>query len=63
MGALGFDWEVYSFYDSKDKHTLFDYRVLRAQVQSLANHGIIWIKREVGWRNDCMATSLCPPST
>ena len=41
MGALGFDWEVYSFYDSENKHTLFDYRVLRAQVQSLADHGII----------------------
>ena len=30
IGALGFDWEVYLFYYSGDKHTLFDCRVLRA---------------------------------
>ena len=37
--------------------------VLRAQVQSLAGHGIIWIEREVVWGNDCMAASLCPLNT
>lgn len=47
IGALGFDWEICSFYDSDDKHTLFNHRVLQAQVQSLANYGIIWIEREV----------------
>ncbi|KAL0012937.1 hypothetical protein SO802_000006 [Lithocarpus litseifolius] len=38
MGTLGFDWEICSFCDSGDMHALFDCRVLRAQVQSLANH-------------------------
>ena len=37
--------------------------MLRAQVQSLANHGIIWIEREVVQRSDCMAANLYPPST
>ena len=63
IGAPGFDWEVCSFCDSGDKNTLFDYRVLRAQVQSLADHGIIWIEREVVWKSDYMAANLCPPST
>ena len=63
IGAPGFDWEVCSFCDSGDKNTLIDYRVLRAQVQSLADHGIIWIEREVVWKSDYMAANLCPPST
>ena len=56
----GFDWESYSFYDSEDRHTLFDCGVLRAQVQSLANHGIIWIEREFVRMSDYMVASLCP---
>ena len=63
IGAPGFDWEDCSFYDSGDRHALFDCRVLRAQVQSLANRGIIWIEREVMQKSDCMVASLCPPST
>ena len=41
MRTLGFDWEICSFCDNGDKHTLFDYKVLRAQVQILADLGII----------------------
>ena len=37
--------------------------MLRAQVQSLANHGIIWIEREIVRRDDCMAASLCSLAT
>ena len=33
IGALSFDWEVCSFYDSENKQTLFNCRVLKAQVQ------------------------------
>lgn len=58
-----FNWEVCSLCHNGDKHTLFNCRVLRAQFQSLASHGIIWIEREVVQRNDCMAANLCPPST
>ncbi|KAL0014013.1 hypothetical protein SO802_001082 [Lithocarpus litseifolius] len=32
VGTPGFDWEICSFCDSEDKHTLFDCKVLRAQV-------------------------------
>ena len=41
IGAPGFDWEVCLFCDSRDQYALFDCRVLRAQVQSLVDHGII----------------------
>ena len=61
--APRFDWEVYLFCDNGDQHALFDCRVLKAQVQSLANHGIIWIEKEVVQRNDCMVVILCPLST
>ena len=44
--APDFKWEVCSFYHSGDRHALFDYRVLQAQVQSLADCGIIWIERK-----------------
>ena len=63
MGTLGFDWGICSFCDNGDMHAQFDCRVLRAQVQSLANHGIIWIEREIVRRDDCMAASLCPLAT
>jgi len=62
-GATRFDWENCSFCGNGDRYTLFDCRVLRAQVQSLADYGIIRIERKVVWRSDCMETSLCPPST
>ena len=58
--ALGFDWEVCSFCNSQNRHALFDCGLVRALVQGLADHGIIWIKREVVQKGDCMATSLCP---
>ena len=61
--ALGFDWEVCSFYHSKDQHALFGCRVLQAEIQSLADYGIIWIEKEVVWRSDYMVASLCPSST
>ena len=32
MRTLGFDWEIYSFYDSEDNHALFNCKVLRAKV-------------------------------
>ena len=41
IGAPGFDWEICSFYDSEDRHALFDCSMLRAQVQSLTDHGIV----------------------
>ena len=41
IGALGFDWEICSFYDNGDRPALFDCRMLMAQVRILANHGII----------------------
>jgi len=47
MGTPGFDWGICSFYDSGDSYALFDCKVLQAQVQSLAEHGIIWIEREI----------------
>ena len=47
METLRFDWGIYSFCDGKDTHALFDCRVLRAQVQSLAERDIIWIEREI----------------
>ena len=47
IGASGFNWEVCSFSHSRDRHALFNCRVLQAQVQSLADHGIIWIESEV----------------
>ena len=43
----GFNLGIYSFYDSGDSHALFDYKVLQAQLQSLAECSIIWIEREV----------------
>jgi len=58
--ASGFDWEICSFCNSENRHALFDYRLLKAQVQDLANCGIIRIEREVTHKGDCMATSLCP---
>ena len=58
--ALGFDWEICSFCNSENRHALFDYGLLKAQVQGLANRGIIKIEREVMHKGDCMATSLCP---
>ena len=61
IGAPGFDWEVCSVCNSGNRHALFDCKMLRAQVQSLADCGIIWIERKVMHRGDCMATSLCPP--
>ena len=63
IGALGFNWETYSFCDCGDRHAQFDCRVLRAQVQSLVDHGIIWIETEAVRRKDCMEASLCLPST
>ena len=30
IGAPRFDWEICSFYDSGDRHTLFDCKVLKA---------------------------------
>ncbi|KAL0015476.1 hypothetical protein SO802_002545 [Lithocarpus litseifolius] len=36
-----FDWDNCSFCDSEDSHALFDCKVLRAQVQSLVECGII----------------------
>ena len=62
IGTPGFDWGICIFCDSEDSHALFDCKVLRAQVQSLAKHGIIWIEREIMRRNDCMEASLCPPT-
>ena len=41
VGAPAFDWDIYSFCDIKRKHALFNCEVIRAQVQSLATHGII----------------------
>ncbi|KAL0008660.1 hypothetical protein SO802_010162 [Lithocarpus litseifolius] len=63
MGTPGFDWGICSFCDNGDRNALFDCRVLRAQVQSLADPGIIWIGREIVQRDDCMAASLCPLAT
>ena len=60
--ALGFDWEICSFCDNGDRYALFDCRVLRVQVKSLAG-GIISIEREVMQRSDCMAAILWSPST
>ena len=60
--ALRFDQEICTFCHSGDRHTLFNCRVLMEQVQSLANHGIIWIERKVIQKNDCMAASLYPTS-
>ena len=59
MGTPGFDWGICSFCDSEDNHALFDCQVLRAQVQGLAERGIIWIEREIVRKGDCMAASLC----
>ena len=39
--ALSFNWGAYSFCDNGDRHALFNCRVLQAQVQSLADRGII----------------------
>ena len=61
--TLGFDWGICLFYDSKDKHALFDCKVIRAQVQSLTNCGIISIQREIVRRGDCMAANLCALAT
>ena len=63
MGTPRFDWGICSFCDNGDRYALFDCRVLRAQVQSLANYGIIWIEREIVQKDDCMAASLCPLDT
>ena len=63
MGTPRFDWGIYSFCDSEDSHALFDCNVLRAQMQSLAKRGIIWIEREIMQKGDCMAASSCPPIT
>ena len=41
METPRFDWGIYSFCDSEDSHALFDYKVLRAQMQSLPKYGII----------------------
>ncbi|KAL0004835.1 hypothetical protein SO802_012396 [Lithocarpus litseifolius] len=69
FGAKGHTWEecvhlrlrIQDLIDnSGDKYILFDCRVLRAQIKSSADRGIIWIQREVIWRSDCMAASLCP---
>ena len=63
MGTPGFDWWIYSFCDNEDSHALFDCKVLRAQVQSLAERNIIWVEREIMRRGDCMVASLCPLAT
>ena len=63
IGTPEFDWGIYSFCDCRDKHALFDCKVLLAQIQSLADCGIIWLKREVIRRGDCMVASLCPPAS
>ena len=60
IGTSGFDWGICSFCDSEDRHALLDFRVLRAQMQSLVECGIIWIEREIMQRGDCMVASLCP---
>jgi len=62
MGTLRFDWGICSFCDGEDNHTLFNYKVLRAQVYSLAEPGIIWVEREIVQIGDCMAANLCPPT-
>ena len=41
MGTPEFDCGIYSFYDNEDSYALFDCTMLRAQLQSLADHGII----------------------
>ena len=63
IGTSRFDWGICSFYDNEDSHALFYCKVLGAQVQSLAKHGIIWIEREIVRKGDCMVASLCPPAT
>ena len=60
MGTLGFDWGICLFYESEDSYALFDCKVLRAQVQSLAERGIIWVESEIARRGDNMVASLCP---
>ena len=59
----GFVWVICLFCDSEDKHDLFDCKVLWAQVQSLADCVIIWIKRDIVQRDDCMAAILYPLAT
>ena len=63
IGTMRFDWGIYSFCDSGDRYALFNCKLFQAQVQSLADRGIIWIKREVVQKGDCMVASLCPPAT
>ena len=63
IGTPRFDWGICSFCDNEDRHALFDCKVLRAQVQSLTEHGIISMEREIVRRSDCMAANLCPPIT
>ena len=62
MGTPRFDWGICSSCDNEDSHALFDCKMLWAQVQSLAECGIIWIKREIVWKSDCMDARLCPPT-
>ena len=57
MGTLGFDWGICLFYKSEDSYALFDCKVLRAQVQSLAERGIIWVESEIARRGDNMVAS------
>ena len=63
MGTLGFDWGIYSFCDNEDYHVLFECKMLRAQVKSLVERGIIWIEREMVQRDECMVASLYPLAT
>ena len=63
IGNPGFDWGICSFYDSEDSHALFDCKVLRARVQSLAERSIIWVEREIVRRSDYMIANLCPLAT
>ena len=41
METPRFDWGIYLLCDSEDSHALFNCKVLRAQMQSLAKYGII----------------------
>ncbi|KAK9997979.1 hypothetical protein SO802_017582 [Lithocarpus litseifolius] len=58
MGTPGFDWGIYLSSDDEDSHTLFDCKVLQAQVQSLVEYGIIRIEGKL-----CEKVATMPSSS